>query len=79
MKVKDLIEGLKNYYPELKVICPKDDEGNGYVTCYMPSAAYSPDLYNHWIEDVYTEGLSLDDYCEDNELDKPPAFNCVVL
>lgn len=77
MTVGELIEGLKKFDPELKVIAAKDDEGNGYHSAYMPGAAFCPELEENWIDTVVPEEY-FDDY-EEYDLEDRPKVNCVVL
>ena len=53
MKVKELIEELKNLNPEADVVLSKDGEGNSYspvdsigIGYYIPWNSYSGDFYN---------------------------------
>jgi hypothetical protein len=58
MKVKDLIKLLQEVDPELEIISPKDDEGNGWrwPDCVDDNIFVIKNELLTWeIEDVYTE------------------------
>lgn len=76
MKVWELIEELKKYDPELRVVKQKDDEGNGYHfmyavddDCYIPKS----DLESYYLE-VYPE-----EYLEEMELTKETCEQVLVI
>lgn len=59
MKVKELIEELKQLDPEAEVILQKDAEGNGYSPCagvqaciYVPESTWGGEVYNIDDEEV---------------------------
>jgi hypothetical protein len=57
MKVKDLIEQLKDVDPDRTVIMSKDAEGNGYSPLYnMSEEIYCPD--STYSGEVYIEKLT---------------------
>lgn len=81
MKVKDLLEQLKDLDPEMEIIMQKDSEGNGY----SPLAGADPEgIYiaeSTWSGDVYDASWTADDACMDEEeweeIQAQPR--CVVL
>lgn len=81
MKVKDLLEALKELDPEMEIILQKDSEGNGY----SPLAGADPDgIYiaeTTWCGDVYdsnwtADGADMEEEEWDEILSRP---RCVVL
>ena len=81
MKVRELMEALKDLDPNAEVILQKDSEGNGYSPCVGADGdcIYVPE--NTWSGDVYPTNQSADENCleedEWNEMLKGPR--CVVL
>jgi hypothetical protein len=74
MKVKDLIETLKNIDPEKEIVMSKDSEGNSFSPLadwchgyYVPSTKWSGDLYNSK-EEAVGDGIADD-----------KALECVAL
>lgn len=79
MKVKDLIEKLKEHDPEAMVALSKDAEGNGYSPLAdIEAAGYSKDdhfsglTYNKLTPELEKMGFSEEDIDEDAE-------DCVFL
>ena len=66
MKVKELVEKLKDYDGEREVILSADPEGNAYHTLYdLGPCAYSPSEKEIGIEKL-TPALKKDGYDEDD-------------
>lgn len=75
IKVKDLLEALKKFDPELPVIAAADDEGNSYHPADTPGGFFCPELDRHYIEEVYPE-----EYFDDaRDSGHEPVVNCVML
>ena len=79
MKVKELIEELREMDPEMEIILQKDSEGTGYspLACfglgyYIPDSTYSGD--------VYDEDWTASDCClEEDEWEELKAENPLAL
>jgi len=83
MKVKELIEKLNSFDPDIDIILQKDAEGNGYsplegvdgTVIYKPDSTYSGE--------VYSKDWTYDEACFENEKDwidfKESTPDCVVL
>jgi len=67
MKVKELIEVLKELDPEMECIMQKDSEGNGYspLSGADPDGIYIAD--STWSGDVYDSNWSAKDAAMDEE------------
>jgi len=66
MKIRELIEALQKFDPELEVYASKDDEGNGYrkLTCEPATGRVDP-RETHYIESFYFDEWSDEDCCLD--------------
>lgn len=67
MKVKELLEILKDLDPEMELIVQKDSEGNGYSPL---AGADSDAIYvakTTWYGEVYEVDLTPEDCCMDQE------------
>ena len=79
MTVKELIEELQKVDPDLRVISPKDDEGNGYrwPTCVDDDTYLRPDEAEaHRPEYLYSKA-DIEEEAEEYEID-PSSFVQVV-
>ena len=81
MKVKDLIETLKQCNPESECIIQKDAEGNGYSPLVGADSNAVYVAENTWSGTVYSTNYSAEDNCmEKDEWEKLKAGpSCVVL
>lgn len=75
IKVKDLVEALSKYDPELPVLAAADDEGNYYHPVYLPSEYYCPYFDGNYIEQVYPKEY-FDDAVDEGHT---PTVNCLVM
>lgn len=80
MKVKELIEELTQYDPELEVIMQKDAEGNGYSPCCgtCGDAVYIAET--DWSGEAYDTTLTAEEMdLEEDEWNKIKSNPQVVL
>lgn len=80
MKVRELIEALKNLDPETQVVMAQDPEGNGYYKLSdLDEGTVSPDELSQYFIDTYYSNQHTDEQCclEPGEREGFPKVICL--